>query len=279
MSSPRKSTELSRWLGRVRGALGVDKGHFAEDVLKVSRAAMQHWETGRSTPSAETFIKLAKLSINKLPSAAIWFLKQAGIGLKELRAVAPEIEKSLSARERPAAPGELFEIPCARLAPRAEAESPLLIPSSLIQNRATTTYLRLFDDEMSPMFGAGDVIVLDESEIDPWKLTGKWIAIYKPFRVYSHEQTAEFKRTGRLDSEDPHPQRGVMVGLLRERRDGGISTLLLEGIRGDGLEPWRQVIAMNVRSHADGERHLLEHIVVLGRVVTWVSAHEKRPDK
>jgi len=268
MSRASRNPELSKRLAELRAALDLDKGKLAK-ALDVSRAAMQHWESGRSRPSAETYVDLIRLSVRQCPSAAAWFLKQTGIGLKELRALVPEIERSLAQRERPARSGEIFNIPHTRRVP-SSGEPDLSVPGSMIRNRTAATYLRLSSDAMGPMFRLGDAIVLDESEADPWTLAGKWVALYRAFRIFAPSERAEVLASREAPDKQTIADPGVIIGLLSAELNG--AALVLETIRGSGQGVRREIIAAGRRSAVDREGRTAGEFRLLGRVIAWISS-------
>src|SRR5260370_41446098 len=79
MSSKNYSTDLAKKLAQLMAVLGLTQKQELAGLLDVSPTAILHWET-RSKPSAETYIRLGKLSLQKSPLLARWFFEQAGGG-------------------------------------------------------------------------------------------------------------------------------------------------------------------------------------------------------
>jgi transcriptional regulator with XRE-family HTH domain len=189
MSSKKQAAELTANLGKLRNALDVDKGQFAE-LLNVSRTAIQYWENDRTQPSAEAYVRLAKLAQEKSPSLAVWFWGRAGLDESALRVLAPELEKSFGQYEKrlkelmpldlnASAEFEFVRLPLlegnfargdhdsvtsqihSRIRSGADTYVPFL--STAVPRPQASVCLRAPDDYMRPIFREGDVVAVDIS--------------------------------------------------------------------------------------------------------------------
>jgi transcriptional regulator with XRE-family HTH domain len=185
MSIGKKIPILPRKLAELRDILHLTKEQFA-GALEVSRIAVLHWEQG-SSPSAEMFIRLAKLAQNsKKPALALWFYEQAGVDVSVLRKLVPEIDESLRSSQRKMkvevaklGKGEFVNIPLlgdfARgdheavierlraigLDEVAGVEARIPFPVGIIPRPNETICVRAPDDYMRPVFRQGDLIAVD----------------------------------------------------------------------------------------------------------------------
>jgi transcriptional regulator with XRE-family HTH domain len=168
-----------------REDLGLNQQPFAEE-LGVSRLAVLNWEKkkGASQPSTETYIRLAKLALRQPKEAkmrlyALRFLSQAGIDVRALRTLVPEIQRLLSDYEQRRVEvevGDTLYLPLiteeilrggirdisARLAveisPRTEV---VVFPADFVPHPNASACLRAPDNLMYPIFSKGDFIAID----------------------------------------------------------------------------------------------------------------------
>jgi transcriptional regulator with XRE-family HTH domain len=292
MSTIKKSKVFVEGLGQLRSKLGLNKEEFA-DELGFSRIAVLHWENGRSKPPAEVYIHLAKLAQQvELPQLAIWFWQQAGVHLSDLRKLIPQIDKSLreyavapaeSCALAPVRPNPKFAMRIVTAQPRARAEDEVLwVPAWMVTNPLATSWVSIPDDEMEPMFKQGDFLVLDESEMDPWKLEGSLVAAHKlPLSISRAKVLKSLKNKGAgaspaaksiskpLELESEYAN-NIQIGVVHKQTEDDTSALMLrmlKGNRGDG-EKWN-FLAWNYGPNSPIQPFQLPGLELLGRVTAW----------
>jgi transcriptional regulator with XRE-family HTH domain len=302
MSTTKKSAVFVEGLGQLRGKLGLNKEEFA-DELGFSRIAVLHWENGRSKPPAEVYIHLAKLAQQvELPQLAIWFWQQAGVHLSDLRKLIPQIDKSLreyavpadSAALAPVRPNPKFAMRLVTAKPWARAQEQVLwVPAWMVTNPLATSWVAIPDDEMEPMFKQGDCLVLDESEMDPWKLEGSLVAVHKvPLSISRAKVLKSLKNKGagaspaaKHISKSVEPEFdyafSIHVGVVHKQTEDGVSALMLrmlKGLRGDG-EKWN-FLAWDYGPNSPVQPFQLPGLELLGRVTAWFAvAPEAQSDQ
>jgi DNA-binding XRE family transcriptional regulator len=284
-------------LKRLREELGLNKKQIASPA-DVEPLAVTMWEKekeqGGSVPRAETFIKLARFAQDKgRLEDALWLWQQAGIDIKALRALAPEIDKSFKQRERPAAEGENIDIPLIDRVESGKDRTDLAFPASLIGVRAEIKYARLSHGGMEPTFRRGDIFIIDESEKDAWKLKGCWVAFQqdaasniKPgaFSNAIEEVVEEKIPTSPISPLEAANSKRLMVGMLHPDRFGQIDTLMLEIPKGAKPGTWLATVGVGLdfsflgkrtRKLFHGTQEQLREMAtpgwtVIGRVVAWI---------
>ena len=104
--------EIAQRIAGLRKALGLTQEHFAARV-GVGRIAVLYWERGKSPPSPDAYIRLAKLAKDVDTPTTAWLLNQVGLDGDTVRAVLPEFEsqaRRLSERLRQATVCIPFEL-------------------------------------------------------------------------------------------------------------------------------------------------------------------------
>ncbi|MGB9105972.1 MAG: helix-turn-helix transcriptional regulator [Terriglobales bacterium] len=192
----RKKDEFP-WSGKIhslRTKLGMNQVRFAK-AMRVTQPTVSAWEKGQKdySPSAETYIQLARLAKDIAPSSAFWFLEQAKVD-QPLQHLIPAIRKEL--RELSGALSEAFSnagkqvrpipliaerdvpsvISSGSLLEGPSAQMLLPVPTFLVPAPARVFAVQAPDSRMYPMFGEGDVVVVDASRIDG--LEGKLVVAY-----------------------------------------------------------------------------------------------------
>src|SRR6267154_3252819 len=153
--------------------------------LEVTRVAVLRWESSASEPSAEKYIRLAKLAQERGQFEwDIRFWIRAGVNASVLRELVPEVEKSIGRYERQKSkpqPDKEVRLPLLEdsffrgdheglrsrlnaLAIETSGEVEFAtFPSAAIPNRNSTFAVRALDDHMRFVFCKGDIVAVDIS--------------------------------------------------------------------------------------------------------------------
>jgi len=251
---------------------------------------VSEWEGDKKEPTTEMYVLLGGFAsrIGRVDDA-FWFWERGKLKKDELlSASAVELKKR---RALPPA-GEVVRISPAQKYAREQSswvpQSALPVPAKMIPNLDLTSYFRVPDESMRPTFKENDIIIVDGSEKDPKKLEGFLVA-------------AAGNRTGELVGEalrkalgewaptnDSDIHRGevgpLRVGWLRTRKEGKVSSLVLESSRdfdfqtSEVLTFSAQPLVKKVVVPGTGKRNTasVEIIIddsstVLGRVIGWLS--------
>src|SRR5450631_645054 len=91
-------TEASRRILALRKALKLSQEEFAAR-MGVGRIAALYWESGRSQPSADTYVRMAKVAKEVDLASAVWFWQQVGVDRDALKDLIPEFNKSTKKAE------------------------------------------------------------------------------------------------------------------------------------------------------------------------------------
>lgn len=185
--NPATDSEVSRRVSALRKSLKMSQEEFAANV-GVGRIAALHWESGRSQPSSDAYVKMAKLAKDVDHAAAAWFWQQIGVDKDALRDLFPEFEKSIKDAERRVRKAVelvaenvltvpiLSDVasvgsPAFAAADNVEAWFPL--PSVLVPHPEKTSCVRAPKD-YSALFGE-DLVVVDSTELPTEKLYGQMV--------------------------------------------------------------------------------------------------------
>ena len=184
------------WTDRIhslRTKLGMSQTRFAK-AMRVTQPTVSAWEKGQKdySPSAETYIQLARLARDIAPSNALWFLEQAKVDRplqhlipamrKELKELSRALSEAFSNAGKQVRPipllaerdvaavysGSLLEGPAAQLL--------IPVPTFLVPEPARVFAVLAPDARMYPMFGEGDLVAVDAARIDG--LEGKLVVAY-----------------------------------------------------------------------------------------------------
>jgi transcriptional regulator with XRE-family HTH domain len=171
--------------------MGLSQEGFAEK-LGVGRIAAVHWESGRTKPSAETYVAMAKVAREVEPSIAVWFWEQVGVDRDALMAMLPEFKRlSRQAEQRVRdvtehAVGDTVLVPLLRkvgsvkaptLAPGDQIEAWLPLPRLLVPNPTKTSCLWSPKGMTSLNLGSRDLLVIDSSDLPTEQLWGKMVIV------------------------------------------------------------------------------------------------------
>lgn len=192
MSSAKREPSLAVRIYELRSKLGKNQTEFAE-LLGVAQTRVSDWESGKTTPSAASYLRLGDLL--SYPESA-WFYAKAGVNMEAMIAVA---EHLLKERGAPLSADEFIRIPL------EGGEAPIALRSELVPNPLSTRCVRV--DRDSSVFAAGDIVVLDDSATagpdDPLQPFWKQVVLI------------EFPQQGDVDRDWP---RGLSFGRLDYRK-------------------------------------------------------------
>jgi transcriptional regulator with XRE-family HTH domain len=288
MSTKKASAQLGKNIAKLRATLGLNKEAFARE-LHVSSVAVMYWEKGRS-PSADTYIKLAKLAEEKEPALAAWFWEQAGLDKSALRAIVPVIAQSIKKYLGQIGRGETVPVPPMQRVltgmEGADSLPSLPFPASLIPRPLTTEYALVSDPVMQPLFELGDVLLIDTSETDLRKLEGRCVALFRP-PEYGAEQRARTEQTpesiaGTEDGLFDTLHVGVFAAWLRvspilsaggAKRDERLVQIGFDVLNRNGVVTWLGIAAFE---GSDRELARNKSYIVLGRVLGWAKPDRRK---
>jgi transcriptional regulator with XRE-family HTH domain len=252
---------------RVREAAGIKTQSDFGKALRVGRSLISELEAGRKPPSQDMYLRLGAFAAeNGLHSDAIAFVEKAGFPSKWMVAAV----KGALRERRPSKQDDVCLVPATRKIPNQREEHRLPFPLSMLSNPLSTTYVRLTDDFNQPLFKSGDLLLIDEADIDLSKLQGSCVALYRP------PSEREYVRL--TDRPEKLPQ--------FRRLDGAFAAWLLrqfDSPESDSIE--EEGIASFVIPNRIG--HPLQHrvdlrggdIVVLGRVIAWIPKRKESREK
>lgn len=170
-------SEASRRISALRKALKLSQEEFAAR-MGVGRIAALYWESGRSQPSADTYVRMAKVAKEVDLSSAVWFWQQVGVDRDALKDLIPEFNKSTKKAEQRVrdvterAAGGVVAVPLLReitnidaptLASEDQIEAWLPLPALLVPNPTNTSCLRA--PSWLSVLGGEDLLVVDSSEV------------------------------------------------------------------------------------------------------------------
>lgn len=250
----------------LREALGLKKGQFAS-AAQVPHTLISLCEAGKRPPSVDFLVKLGNLAAaQKRYDDAVWFWGRAGIAIEGLMPAALGMLESVGA----AIPkGSVTSVPPAKL--WSGAGSRILVDSVLLRNPYSAKYI-LADDSV--------VLVIDEQELDLWKLVDSHVALLcspvEPEIVETsirHLSDAEILRYPAFKSQElRYP---LHTGLLRAVKRGEDTVLTLEArdYIGPRLEIYGgEIVAVEFGrgpGGRGGKRAEVPYFTVLGRVIEW----------
>lgn len=160
----KKANEAGKRITAMRLRLGMDQVPFAR-FLGVTQSRISEWESGKTTPSAEMYLRLAN---HASPQDAVWFWKQAGIHPQALELAAGEI---VGRRLAPHATGDVARIPRFQLIQHKleETAPPIFISKEFIPNVAATIAI-------AGQYGR-QVVLVDRSVTELDRLFGRVAAV------------------------------------------------------------------------------------------------------
>jgi hypothetical protein len=243
-----------------------DQGLFAK-ALGVAQSLVSACLAGKE-PSVAMYQKLGIFaSENRLYSEAIWFWSRAG---QPISAILPVAEHVLKQQRRVARPDEMALIQPLREA--GETGDTLSFTISLIRNPGSTRYVRARDDFQQ--LRRGDVLLIDESEINADALTGACVAIYRSPDQETFSEAYFKLRRGIAEGasakdletlveygQTPFEHMGVYAGWLREREDAFFV---------DAPSRLGVLMSRMIAHRAANKIFVNGDLKILGRVVAWI---------
>jgi hypothetical protein len=158
--------------------------------MGVGRIAALYWESGRSQPSADTYVRMAKVAKEVDLASAVWFWQQVGVDRDALKDLIPEFNKSTKKAEQRIrditknAGDGVVSVPLLRTAANLDApgdasedliEAWVPLPAALLQNPPKTSCLRAPKGMASLGLGGKDLLVIDASEVVIERLWDKMV--------------------------------------------------------------------------------------------------------
>jgi transcriptional regulator with XRE-family HTH domain len=184
-NSASAQTEVTRRVRNLRVALKLNQEQFAAK-MGVGRIAALYWESGRSQPSAEVYVRMAKVAREIDLESAVWFWEQIGVDRDALKDLLPELRKSYDEAEQrvrvasqESAKG-IVNVPILRgigsakeplVAGPEQIEGWFPLPAVLIPNPSRTSCIRA-PKGMSALFG-DDLVIVDVTPLPLEKLWGR----------------------------------------------------------------------------------------------------------
>ena len=184
-NSASAQTEVTRRVRNLRVALKLNQEQFAAK-MGVGRIAALYWESGRSQPSAEVYVRMAKVAREIDLESAVWFWEQIGVDRDALKDILPELMKSYDEAEQrvrvasqESAKG-IVNVPILRgigsakeplVAGPEQIEGWFPLPAVLIPNPSRTSCIRA-PKGMSALFG-DDLVIVDVTPLPLEKLWGR----------------------------------------------------------------------------------------------------------
>jgi transcriptional regulator with XRE-family HTH domain len=184
-NSASAQTEVTRRVRNLRVALKLNQEQFAAK-MGVGRIAALYWESGRSQPSAEVYVRMAKVAREIDLESAVWFWEQIGVDRDALKDILPELRKSYDEAEQrvrvasqESAKGSV-NVPILRgigsakeplVAGPEQIEGWFPLPAVLIPNPSRTSCIRA-PKGMSALFG-DDLVIVDVTPLPLEKLWGR----------------------------------------------------------------------------------------------------------
>jgi len=144
----------------------LNQSQFARQV-GVPRSLVSEWEAAKKEPTRETNTLLGNFAEkNDDHASALRFWAKAGT---KLRGDGSEAGRS----------GEVIAVPYTKKIEASSRTPSLRFPSWMIPNPGKTTYVRLSDQLYAPLLQPGDVVLIDESQVDLEKLEGACVAFHR----------------------------------------------------------------------------------------------------
>lgn len=284
-------------IAELRNALQLSQEAFAREC-KVSRIAVFRWESGQSEPSSKAWLFMAELARKVAPSTALWFWEKAGFNREALIHLFPEFEKSSREavqrmREMASDPGgEFTRVPLLRdplylgkasLPSPEEVERWISLPKEFISNASATFAVRVSALFVRPIFGVGDIVVIDTAQIDVLKLDGALVAaLYAPSTTTKRASEAVLRGApapANVQGTWPHLSGGLYLGWLKRNREGVHSHILESlSVYSDQFSVPVAVIEVDHDAPGGGELVPDEESGFLGRVICWMASPELAED-
>jgi len=180
-------TEVTDRVRHLRSKLGLTQEEFAAK-MGVGRVAALYWESGRSQPSAEVYVRMAKAAKEADPKSVFWFWEQIGIDREVLRDLIPtftqplvEAEQRVRAASHESGKG-IVNIPILRgigsskeplVAGPEQIDGWFPLPAALVPNPSKTSCIRA-PKGMTALYG-DDLVIVDTTSLPLERLWGKMV--------------------------------------------------------------------------------------------------------
>ncbi len=235
----RRRAEIGGRIKALRECFGGNQGALAAKLGAKGYTTISAWESGQNIPSSEMYVQLGNLAAElKLYPQAIWFWQEAGVNKARMFSTVHTI---LREQRAPARAGEIVRVsPMPEIDPSATGNMPF--PHWMIPNHAETFYVRIADDFMRPEYRQGDVLAIDTSETDLWKLENFRVALYRSGDYFEKEAQKQRQERARLQAslteeererrraagDWPYESLGLLVGRLRRWQGPAMHQFMLE---------------------------------------------------
>jgi transcriptional regulator with XRE-family HTH domain len=275
-------SEFRAKLKALRAATGMNQGQFAQGI-GVVQSLVSACELGKKTPSTDLLVRLGNAAAQyELYVDASWFWEQAGVNVEgTIKAAKYQMQQSEQRLKKllQESPG-VVRVPILRgpwhvaeplLAPEAQIEEWLPLPSRMIPNPTATSGIRFRDHFSEAIFGESDLVLVDSSQADLKHLAAKRAAVY---------QSAE-KRIENHMGATVTIASGVYVGWLYPFKWKGRLSAVLSSAQ--STEQFLRMMETYVSVPTKGRQReinvFIPYIVVLeegdrilGRVVGWIAS-------
>ncbi|MGB9106091.1 MAG: helix-turn-helix domain-containing protein [Terriglobales bacterium] len=175
---------------KLRETLGLSQEQLAKS-LGINRISVLQWENGKTKPSNELHIKLAKLATAHKGANARYFWEKAGVDVNTLGALIPEIATTLREfeKQRRTLAGDVINIPLLKPAYSEFIARPSTAPNSAIaawlpwpseavkQLPATCCLWGPVEFSRSRFVPGRQILLLDSSECEPSKLIDEMVLV------------------------------------------------------------------------------------------------------
>jgi DNA-binding transcriptional regulator YiaG len=172
--------ELSRRIKGLRDSFPMNQRQFAQE-LRAVQTQISAWERGWERPSTEKLIALGNIAKNS--ADRIWFWQRAGCDEDKMR---DTLAEDVQARLVTLPPEMLIKVPLVeKLAAGSERElvktskQSLSLPINLLGAAPSVFCFKLAQDfPANVLLSAGDIVLIDQSPIDPRKYFGSPIMLF-----------------------------------------------------------------------------------------------------
>ena len=267
----------------MRTALKMTQITFAK-ALGTARSMLAACETDakRGRPPLSLLIALGNVAAAKqLYDDAEWFWAEAGL---QPQGMTRTVIALLKERGAPTTVGRRTGVPRNKIIYRdQDGPNRIDIQTDFLPDPLSCSFAIVPDESLRPLFNRNDVVVIDESETDLWKLVGDCVALYRAASWIRNVQEAREKLS---DAEYQALSRemgaridrlGLHVGWLRVSEREGAKSLLLESPTPFGGMA-QEVVAFEIppmpRSSTT-RRIEVPAFTVLGRVTCWIDMRGK----
>jgi hypothetical protein len=266
----------------------MNQDEFAKKI-RIARSLVSACEGDGREPSTYMYVRMGNFAVSlKLYSLAAWFWEQAGVEAESMLSFAAQDRDRMAV---PPTSGEIARVRPGRsdLQVDRAAKSPtyMPLPADTVPNAPSTSYLLVEDDAMLPMFKRGDILVIDSSETDLWKLEGSWVAIRgnpsgptaREKAIIEREKTKLPHLMGDIYADSlTFKTAAVIAGVLLREVETGANMLQLHRLsrNREGVSDRFEILAFEDGPARSRRRSRFPGLTVLGRIV-WV--HLSEPER